>query len=211
MSSHCGYCGAPQDVYGGAGGAGGGAVLGGIGQIQAVDNYLHDLEKKAAPPAPDYPDTVERLSAWIKSNFTVMIGPPRAYFEVPVGDALPFTMKGGDDVVARFVYDVIAYTCRDVSRDVAEPALMKVIWQDLTWARNQLAHSNAPDVDFQPVLFLRRPLEYKGQGDFETSTSWHKASIRLCIPGIKWPVAHADGLDGYGRAKEIVCVGPSLR
>ena len=58
------------------------------------------------------PETVQQLIEWFESEFSCMVGPAKAYFEIPIGPG--FQYNGHDEAIYRCVYESYVVKCRDI-------------------------------------------------------------------------------------------------
>ncbi len=105
-----------------------------------------------------------------------MVGPPRAYFEVPLR---PITADERDpqDYI-RFVYQVVVFQMLANTPDLMREAQDKLVRRLRAEFEGALVGYEEND---QPLLFWRRPLKFTMEGGFA------RLDCRLVIPGYEFP------------------------
>lgn len=134
--------------------------------IQAMDTSPEVTEP--APVAQTNPRTIEELLSWVEGHFHAVMGPPTAYFELPMGP--------GPISHARFVYATLK--CRELGRkDDLGPRLVDWLYRQLVTAHEVVVNNCST----KPLLFWRR-LPVIEQTETE-GTAWTGLYCRLVIPG----------------------------
>lgn len=142
-------------------------------------------------PATSYiPETVEALQEWIDKSFSVVVGVPRGYFDIPIAETgcFPWSTQFSP-YVHRVTYQVVGIRAKG-SREQWEAPMVRSLWNTLDLARREVHQkfaSREPIEEFQPTLFLRRALAFETQRRGRSEE--HLLSIRLDIPGVTIPGA----------------------
>lgn len=148
-------------------------------------SILQDQQPKA-PSAAEI--AFQALQRWVDSRFHCMMGPPHAYFEIPIGEAP--TTHGLEEgkasrPFARFVYQTLYWGCSPSYGSPFEvtAALCARMSETLETA---LA---AFDPESKPMLFWRKTPQLVADQNLVIMT----LRARLVIPGYHIPDCHKEG------------------
>lgn len=133
------------------------------------------------------PQTLAELSDCVDRNFHCMGGPPRAYFELPLG-----SVNDGNTPIYRFVYQTVGFMTQ-VESDTDDPAPRLIAAMVAALAAARAAWG---ELEERPMLFWRRHFELDINKDFDSNVTIGRLTCRLVIPGYTFPPAVCPG-EGY--------------
>lgn len=130
----------------------------------------------------------DALQRWVDSRFHCMMGPPAAYFEIPIGEA-PEThgLEEGKSQhpFARFVYQTLYWGCKPTYGSVFEVTTALCATMSGALERALAAF----DPESKPLLFWRKTPHIEAHQEEQILT----LRCRLVVPGYSFKEAVDDG------------------
>lgn len=130
----------------------------------------------------------QALQRWVDSRFHCMMGPPAAYFEVPIGEAsLNVGLEEGkvERPFARFVYQTLRWGCKPEFGSPFE--VTAALCAKMSESFDAALAAFEPDA--KPLLFWRRTPELSAHQEDQV----FMLRCRLVVPGYSFPDATEEG------------------